>query len=348
MSNKTNMNSSFMKISGLHKAAGILMVGLLLAGCRGTISEKPAIHPNMNMDQQDRKEAQEINNFFEDKRSMRPPVDGTVARGYRKADMAYYEGVNDKGEWIAEIPVDVDRSFLYRGQERYEIFCTPCHGKVGDGQGIIMTGQYGYVPAPTFHQDRLREAPDGEIYSAIYNGVRNMPSYAHQVPVEDRWAIVSYIRALQASQYVTEDEISTFDDDVDLESIKAEFTAEQKKLAELEDAKNAANADVIPSADLGKDIITQYACGACHNETGDLGGIGPTWKNLIGSEAEVLTSTGDRITITKNEEYIIESIVNPEAKKTTGYENGVMAAYDYLADYELQSIVEYIKTLSDN
>ena len=348
MSNKTNMNSSFMKISGLHKAAGILMVGLLLAGCRGTISEKPAIHPNMNMDQQDRKEAQEINNFFEDKRSMRPPVDGTVARCYRKADMAYYEGVNDKGEWIAEIPVDVDRSFLYRGQERYEIFCTPCHGKVGDGQGIIMTGQYGYVPAPTFHQDRLREAPDGEIYSAIYNGVRNMPSYAHQVPVEDRWAIVSYVRALQASQYVTEDEISTFDDDLDLESIKAEFTAEQKKLAELEDAKNAANADVIPSADLGKDIITQYACGACHNETGDPGGIGPTWKNLIGSEAEVLTSTGDRITITKNEEYIIESIVNPEAKKTTGYENGVMVAYGYLADYELQSIVEYIKTLSDN
>ena len=346
MSNKLNSNSSFMNISGLRRAGGILMVGLLLAGCRGTISEKPAIHPQMNMDQQDRKEAQEVNNFFEDGRSMRPPVEGTVARGLRKADIAYYEGVDENGDWIAEIPVEVTRSFLYRGQERYEIFCTPCHGKVGDGLGIIMTGQYGYVPAPTFHQDRLREAPDGEIYSAIYNGVRNMPSYAHQVPVEDRWAIVSYVRALQASQYVTEDEITEFD--IDLDELNAEYAAEQEALAEIEAAKEAASADVVPTADLGKDIITQYACGACHNETGDPGGIGPTWRNAFGSTAEVLTDSGERITMTKDADYIIESIVNPGAKKTTGYENGVMVAYDYLADHELQSIVEYIKTLSDN
>ncbi len=335
-----------MSISGFRKVGGIVMVGLLLAGCRGTISDKPAIHPQMNMDQQDRKEAQEVNNFFEDGRSMRPPVEGTVARGYRKADIALYEGVDESGEWIAENPMDVTRSFLYRGQERYDIFCAPCHGKVGDGLGIIMTGQYGYVPAPTFHQDRLREAPDGEIYSAIYNGVRNMPSYAHQVPVEDRWAIVSYVRALQASQYVTEDEITEFD--IDLDELNAEYAAEQEALAELEAAKEAASADVVPTADLGKEIITQYACGACHNETGDPGGIGPTWRNAFGSTAEVLTDSGDRITITKDAEYIIESIVNPGAKKSTGYENGVMVAYDYLADHELQSIVEYIKTLSDN
>jgi len=335
-----------MNRSGLQKAGGVLLVALLLSGCRGSISEKPAIHPNMNMDQQPRKEAQEVNNFFEDGRSMRPPVEGTVARGYRKADAAYYEGVDENGEWIAENPVEVTRSFLYRGQERYDIFCAPCHGKVGDGRGIIMTGQYGYVPAPTFHQDRLREAPDGEIYSAIYNGVRNMPSYAHQVPVEDRWAIVSYIRALQASQNVPESEISEYD--VDLSAIQAEYAAEQEAIAEFEAAKEAASADVEASAALGKDIITQYACGACHNETGDPGGIGPTWRNIFGSEAEVVTSDGSRITVTKDAEYIIESIVNPEAKKTTGYENGVMVAYDYLAEHELQSIVEYIKTLSDN
>jgi mono/diheme cytochrome c family protein len=346
MSNKVNSNSSNMSISGLRKAGGILLVGLLLTGCRGTISDKPAIHPQMNMDQQDRKEAQEVNNFFEDGRSMRPPVEGTVARGYRKADLAYYEGVDENGDWIAEIPVEVTRSFLYRGQERYDIFCTPCHGKVGDGLGIIMTGQYGYVPAPTFHQDRLREAPDGEIYSAIYNGVRNMPSYAHQVPVEDRWAIVSYVRALQASQYVTEDEITEYD--IDLDELKSEYAAEQEALAEIEAAKEASSAEIVPTADLGKDIITQYACGACHNETGDPGGIGPTWRNAFGSTAEVLTDSGERITVTKDADYIIESIVNPGAKKTTGYENGVMVAYDYLADHELQSIVEYIKTLSDN
>ncbi len=332
--------------SGLRKAGGIMLVGLMLAGCRGTISEKPAIHPNMNMDQQPRKEAQEVNNFFEDGRSMRQPVEGTVARGYRKADLAYYEGVDASGEWIAENPVEVTRSFLYRGQERYDIFCTPCHGKVGDGRGIIMTGQYGYVPAPTFHQDRLREAPDGEIYSAIYNGVRNMPSYAHQVPVEDRWAIVSYVRALQASQNVSEEDIAEFD--IDLEDLKAEYAAEQEALAEIEAAKEAATAEVVPTAALGEDIITQYACGACHNVTGDPGGIGPTWYNLIGSEAEVVTEDGERITIVKDADYIIESIVYPNAKKTTGYENGVMVAYDYLAEHELQSIVEYIKTLTDN
>ena len=173
-----------------------------------------------------------------------------------------------------------------------------------------------------------------------------MPSYAHQVPVEDRWAIVSYVRALQASQYVSENEIAEYD--IDLEELKSEYAAEQEALAEIEAAKEEASADIVPTAALGKDIITQYACGACHNETGDPGGIGPTWKNLFGSEAEVLTEAGDILSITKDEEYIIESIVYPNAKKTTGYENGVMVAYDYLADHELQSIVEYIKTLTDN
>ncbi len=335
-----------MKTKGLAKAGGVLLVGLMLSGCRGSISEKPPIHPNMNMDQQPRKEAQEVNNFFEDGRSMRQPVEGTVARGLRKADVAYYEGVDENGDWVAEMPVELTRSILYRGQDRYDVFCTPCHGITGDGQGIIMTGQYGYVPAPTFHQARLREAPDGEIYSAIYNGVRNMPSYAHQVPVEDRWAIVAYVRALQASQNVSEDDIANYD--IDLEGLKAEFTAAQEAQAELDAAKEAQAGDIEPTAALGKDIITQYACGACHNETGDPGGIGPTWYNLLGSEAEVVTADGSRMTITKDEEYIIESIVNPDAKKTAGYENGVMVAYDYLAEHELQSIVEYIKTLSDN
>lgn len=338
--------STFMNTNGLRKAGGVLLVGLMLSGCRGSISEKPPIHPNMNMDQQPRVEAQEVNNFFEDGRAMRQPVEGTVPRGLRKSDVEYYEGVDENGDWISETPVELTRSILYRGQERYNVFCTPCHGITGDGQGIIMTGQYGYVPAPTFHQERLREAPDGEIYSAIYNGVRNMPSYAHQVPVEDRWAIVAYVRALQASQNVSEDDIANYD--IDLEGLKAEFTAAQEAQAELDAAKEAQAGDIEPTADLGKEIITQYACGACHNETGDPGGIGPTWYNLFGSEAEVVTADGSRMTVTKDEDYIIESIVYPEAKKTTGYENGVMVAYDYLAEHELQSIVEYIKTLSDN
>ena len=344
---RSSLQISTMIQNTIKKSVSILLLGIFLVGCRGSISEKPPIHPNMNMDQQPRKEAQEENAFFEDRRSMRPPVAGTVARGLRKADLAYYEGVDENGDWIAEAPVEFTKSFLYRGKERYDIFCTPCHGITGDGQGIIMTGQYGYVPAPSFHADRLREAPDGEIYSAIYNGVRNMPSYAHQVQVEDRWAIVGYIRALQASQNASEEEVREFD--IDIDSLQSEFLVEQERLAALEEARTPEEVgEIVPTAAMGEQIITQYACNACHNIDGAPGGIGPTWKNLFGDEAEVITESGDYITITKDAEYIIESIVNPEAKKARGYENGIMVAYDYLAEHELQSIVEYIKTLSDN
>jgi len=334
-----------MNLNLLKKAAGVVVLGAVLGGCRGTISEKPPIHPNMNMDQQPRKEAQEVNNFFEDGRSMRQPVAGTVARGYAKTDREFYEGVDENGEWIETMPVAMDRSFLYRGKERYEIYCTPCHGVTGDGQGIIMTQGYGYVPAPTYHQDRLREASDGELYSAIYNGVRSMPSYAHQIPADDRWAIVAYIRALQASQNVSEEQIASYD--IDLDELKAEYQAEQDRLAEIEASKAPAE-EIEPTIAIGKDVVAANGCQACHNLDGAPGGIGPTWKDLFGAEAEVITDAGDYITITKDEEYIRESIVAPEAKKTTGYENGVMVAYDYLADHEIESLVLYIKSLSDN
>ena len=94
---------------------------------------------------------------------------------------------------------------LKRGQERFNIYCAPCHGQTGDGQGIVV--QRGYLPPPSYHQDRLRKMPDGYIFDVITNGVRNMPSYRHQVPVADRWAIVSYLRALQRSQNATINDI---------------------------------------------------------------------------------------------------------------------------------------------
>lgn len=336
---------SFMNLKVIKRVAAIFAVSALLVGCRGTISEKPPIHPNMNMDQQPRKEAQEQNNFFEDGRSMRQPVEGTVARGFRKADLAYYEGVDANGEWIAESPVDFTQSFLYRGKERYEIYCTPCHGNTGDGQGIIMTGQYGYVPAPTYHQQRLREATDGELYSAIYNGVRTMPSYAHQIKVEDRWAIVGYIRALQASQNVSEEEISEYD--IDLDGLKAEYEAEQQRLADLKEARTKAEGDVVATAARGEELITQYACTACHSQDGS-SMIGPSWLNLYGSEGKVVTEAGETLTVTKNDEYLIESITNPYAKVVDGYGPLMADAYGSISESDLQSIVEYIKTLSDN
>ena len=337
--------SPFMSLKGFSKAAGVLAVGIMMSGCRGTISEKAPVHPNMNMDQQPRMEAQEVNNFFADGRSMRQPVEGTVARGYRKADTEYYEGVDENGEWIEDMPVEMTRAMLYRGKERYEIYCTPCHGITGKGDGIIMQGGYGYVPAPTYHQDRLREAPDGEIYSAIFNGVRTMPSYAHQVKVEDRWAIVAYIRALQASQNVTEEEIQAYD--IDLSTLQAEYQAEQEKAAEIAAAKEAAAAETPVTVERGKELVTTYACESCHSKDGTAV-IGPTWKNLMGHEVTVTTESGETMTLTVDEEYIKESILNPAAKIVEGFPPSMPNAYSGLSENDLLSIIEYIKTLSES
>lgn len=337
--------TSLMTAKNILKMACLSGAALVFASCRGQISEKPPVHPNMNMDQQPRMEAQEVNKFFEDNRSMRQPVEGTIARGFKKEDIAYYEGTDANGNWIAEIPVAVTRELLYRGQERYDVYCSVCHGGTGAGDGIIMTGNYGYVPAPTYHQDRLREAPDGEIYSAIYNGVRTMPSYATQIKVEDRWAIVAYIRALQESQNVSEEEINQYD--VEVDELQAEYKAEQERLAALEEARKPEE-EPEASVQLGEQLVGQYACGTCHNEDGADGGIGPTWKGLFGSTAQGIDADGNAITITKDEAYIRESIVAPNAKKTEGYEAGVMQPYDYLSDTEIESLVLYIKSLSDN
>lgn len=179
-----------------------------IAGCQGMPSEKPPVHVNPNMDWQDRFNAQEVNPFFEDNRADRQPVDGTVSRGDLQADLAYYQGIEDNGDFVAKIPVTVSAEMIMRGKERYNIYCSMCHGGTGVGNGIITN--YGIVPPPSFYDERIVNMPDGEIYSAIYNGVRTMSSYRHQVPVEDRWAIVSYIRTLQRSQAVSEQELARF------------------------------------------------------------------------------------------------------------------------------------------
>jgi mono/diheme cytochrome c family protein len=188
----------------LRLATLLLGAAVVLGGCRHTESDKPPIHVNPNMDWQERYDPQETSNLFSDGRAMRPPVPGTVARGFLKADNPFFQGRTDGGEYVDVMPVAMTAELLERGQERYEIFCTVCHGSAGDGRGIIMVGNggqgYGYVPAPTYHTEALREAPDGYFYDSITNGVRSMPGYAAQITVADRWAIVAYIRALQRSQ----------------------------------------------------------------------------------------------------------------------------------------------------
>ncbi len=181
---------------------------LVLAGCRGTLSEREPIQPQQNMMYDESFGPQEANPFFEDGMADRRPVGGTVARGHLQEDVAFYQGRTDDGEYVETIPVPVTRDFLERGQRQYDIYCAVCHGGAGDGEGIIMRGEYGYTPAPTFHSSRLRdEEPDGFFYDVTANGIRSMPGYAQQISVADRWAIVGYIRALQKSQHAPEGEL---------------------------------------------------------------------------------------------------------------------------------------------
>jgi hypothetical protein len=176
------------------------VLAITVAGCRGTTSGEPPVHVVLNMDYQEKFEPQEANAFYADGRAMRMPPPGTVARGNLKPDTRISYGREPDGRYVATSPVPFTADVLKRGQRGYDVFCAPCHGAVGDGQGIIMTGGYGYVPAPTYHDDRLRSVEDGYLYDVIANGVRNMPAYGYQIPPDDRWAIVGYIRALQLSQ----------------------------------------------------------------------------------------------------------------------------------------------------
>jgi mono/diheme cytochrome c family protein len=170
----------------------------LMSCYRGKPSEDTPIHLNPNMDSQAKYEAQEESRFFTDKSSMRMPVHGTVARGELREDDAYFRGKVGDAKLLSGIPIDVSIDLLRRGKERYNIYCAPCHGLTGSGEGIII--KKGFLPPPSFHIDRLREVQDGHFFEVISNGIRNMPGYNHQIPVKDRWAIVAYLRALQRSQ----------------------------------------------------------------------------------------------------------------------------------------------------
>ena len=183
-------------------------LAVALGGCRGMTSEAPPIHPNLNMDYVQRFEAQEPNPFFADGAAMREPVPGTVARGRLKTaeNAPFHYGRTADGAYVADIPVEVTPELVVRGQNRYDIYCTPCHGQAGDGRGIVAVGNgglgYGFQ-VPSYHTETLRARPDGYVYDVIQNGVNTMPSYGHEIPPSDRWAIVAYIRALQRSQEAT-------------------------------------------------------------------------------------------------------------------------------------------------
>lgn len=136
--------------------------------------------------------------FFSDGRAARPLEEGTVARGELRIDEHFYQA-KERGNLVDTFPFPVTSMILKRGQERFNIYCAPCHDRVGTGQGMIV--RRGYRAPASFHIDRLRQAPVGYFFDVMTNGFGVMPDYAQQVHPEDRWAIVAYIRALQLSQH---------------------------------------------------------------------------------------------------------------------------------------------------
>jgi mono/diheme cytochrome c family protein len=165
----------------------------LLSGCRLDMHVQPRQNPLSRSD------------FFADQRSERPPVEGTVARGQLHDDTYFYTGKagSSPGDYM---PFPVTKEVLERGRERYNIYCAPCHSRVGDGNGFIPSR--GFARKPTsYHIERLQKAPLGYFYDVITNGFGIMPDYASQIPPQDRWTIVAYIRALQLSQNATQADV---------------------------------------------------------------------------------------------------------------------------------------------
>jgi hypothetical protein len=173
------------KLVGLSATAAAMAAMLVLAGCRQDMHNEPKFVP------------QRGTTFFPDGRSVRPQVADTVARNQGDEDSYFYTGIQGGKEGDG-LPMALTPAVMERGQERYNIYCTPCHSRVGNGDGMIV--QRGYRPAGNFHTDRLRNAPLGHFFAVMTNGYGAMPDYSAQLTPQDRWAVAAYIRALQLSQ----------------------------------------------------------------------------------------------------------------------------------------------------
>lgn len=202
-------NSKFKNKIRLLIFAFLILTFSFGTACRYDMQDQPRYKPYKDSD------------FFADGKAMRDLPEGTVARGQLRENKAFYSGKNENADPnaqvesttdpatgntvvssfpndISEFPIPVTEELLERGEQRYKIFCIMCHGPVGKGDGMVV--RRGYPAPPTYHDDRLRNAPVGHFFDVITNGWGKMNSYASQVPAADRWAIVAYIRALQVSQ----------------------------------------------------------------------------------------------------------------------------------------------------
>jgi hypothetical protein len=175
-----------LSLAGLVSAAGVM------GGCRQDMHNQPRYKPLA------------ASEFFADGRSARPVVEGTVARGHLHIDQARYTG-KENGEDVTEFPFPITKADLVRGQERFNIYCSPCHSRIGDGNGMVV--RRGFRQAASYHSEKLIKAPVGHFFDVMTNGFGAMPRYASRVEPDDRWRIAAYIRVLQLSENATIEDV---------------------------------------------------------------------------------------------------------------------------------------------
>ena len=184
----------------------LLVVVVSLVGWRGSKSTKPPLEVFPDMDRQYKLRPQAGNGFFASGSSSQAYVAGTIPRGAPYRDVPVNTGrLAGTTNFVQTIPVPVDEPLLRRGRQRYQIYCTPCHGAVGDGRGIVT--QYGLVAVASFHEPRLVKMPAGEIFHTITKGKNLMGAYGAAIDIPDRWAVVAYLRALQRSRLAVEEDL---------------------------------------------------------------------------------------------------------------------------------------------
>ncbi len=309
-------------LSSLKTSVSVAAV-LALVGCRGWETEDRPVHLIKNMDTQEKGKAyrRDSTGLFADGRTSRLPVEGTVAQGHLAEDPLWEEGLDEEAQPSKAFPASVKDDWdaqVARGQGRYAISCTPCHGAALDGKGPVAGvaldgGPRLTVPPPSLHLERIaKDMQVGKVYAAIRNGVNagNMPSYAAQVSVADRWAIVAYVKA---------------------EQMKKDPSVPQEPGGAAVVVVTAA------SAEAGAALYKSKGCNACHSVDGAKI-VGPTFKGTWGTQRN--TSAGP---VTVDLAYVKESIVNPMAKIAEGYPPAMPP--QALSDLEIESLALYFETL---
>ena len=355
----------------------------LIAKARTTPSVKPRIHIFQDMDVQPKLKPQGFEpTLFADHRAMRPQVEGTVARTQLQLDDHYYRGyatdgnltpIEDGGQpkWFEGLPeqVKLDRALLMRGKERFNIFCSPCHGLAGEGDGMVARRAKqlaetispklteGWVAPFNLHQKDPNSGnlvygqpiyPAGKLYNTIAHGARSMPGYGSQIDVADRWAIVAYVHALQFAYNVPKDQIPST---IDLSQIAEAMQPKEEPAAPAEDIDLSDPAMIAE----GKQLFQANACFSCH-KTPDFPPMpthaqAPNFEGgIFGHQVTVTLGVGgDKKKVTVDQAYFRESVKNPLAKIVVNDQTGqafqpIMPPLP-LTDQQINSLMAYVHSL---